>query len=207
MVAVLALIKIAEGLQAGALNELDWQALDGPVCGFRQPKRSATMSYSNLLSPTFFTFLLEIERDLAAQVRLLGCIACGGPLHQGHYQRKPRGYGRGARSRVDTTRFSFCCGKCRGRKKPVSVRFLGRRVYWGVIVVLATALCAGLSLRRGRQLSEQIGVAVRTIERWREWWLSDFTASPVGQALRGQFLPAAAQRFAGRVAAPRAAHG
>lgn len=150
------------------------------------------MSYSNLLSPTFFTFLLEIDRDLAAQVRLLGCIACGGPLHQGHYQRKPRGYGSGAASRVDTTRFSFCCGKCRGRKKPVSVRFLGRRVYWGVIVVLATALCAGLSLRRGRQLSEQIGVPVRTIERWREWWLSDFTASPVWQALRAQFLPAVA---------------
>ena len=74
----------------------------------------------------------------------------------------------------------------------MSVRFLGRRVHWGVIVVLATALCAGLSLRRGRQLSEQIGVPVRTIERWREWWLSDFTASPVWQALHGQFLPAVA---------------
>ena len=71
----------------------------------------------------------------------------------------------------------------------MSVRFLGRRVYWGVIVVLATALCAGLTLRRGRQLSEQIGVPARTIERWRQWWLNEFTTSPVWLALRGRFLP------------------
>ena len=147
------------------------------------------MSYSTLLSPTFFAFLLEIDRDLAEGVRLLGCIACGGPLHQGHYQRKPRGYGCGARSPMDTIRFSFCCGTCRGREKPVSVRFLGRRVYWGVMVVLATALCAGLNLRRGQELSEQIGVPVRTIERWRQWWLNQFTTSAVWLALRGRFLP------------------
>jgi hypothetical protein len=72
---------------------------------------------------------------------------------------------------------------------PASVRFLGRRVYWGATVVLATALCAGLSLRRGRQLSEQFGVPVLTILRWRRWWLNDFAASPLWQALRGRFMP------------------
>ena len=147
------------------------------------------MSHSTLLSPTFFSFLLEIDRESATEARLLGCLACGGPLHQGHYQRKPRGYGCGARSPMDTIRFSFCCGDCRKRSKPVSVRFLGRRVYWSVMVVLATALCAGLNLRRGQQLCEQLGVPVRTILRWRQWWLSDFTTSPVWLALRGRFLP------------------
>lgn len=69
------------------------------------------------------------------------------------------------------------------------MRFLGRRVYWGVLVVLATALCAGLSLRRGRQLSEQLGVPALTLMRWREWWLTTFTTTAVWQSLRGRLLP------------------
>ena len=72
---------------------------------------------------------------------------------------------------------------------PASVRFLGRRVYWGVVVLLATALSAGLNLRRGRQLTEQLGVPGLTLERWRQWWLNDFTRTAVWQELRGKLLP------------------
>jgi len=54
---------------------------------------------------------------------------------------------------------------------------------------LATALCSGLSLRRGRQLSQQLGVPVLTILRWRQWWLTKFTTSAVWLNLRGRFLP------------------
>ena len=75
---------------------------------------------------------------------------------------------------------------------PASVRFLGRRVYWGVVVLLATALCSGLNLRRGRQLTEQLGVPALTLERWRQWWLSGFTRTAVWQELRGRLLPALA---------------
>jgi hypothetical protein len=146
------------------------------------------MSQSTLLSPAFFLFLEAIDREHAAVIRLQGC-SCGGPLHQGHFQRKPRWGGAHAVGAVDTTRFSYCCGTCRQRSTPASVRFLGRRVYWGATVVLATALCAGLSLRRGRQLSEQIGVPVLTILRWRQWWLNDFAAGALWQALRGRFMP------------------
>lgn len=56
-------------------------------------------------------------------------------------------------------------------------------------MVLATALCSGLSLRRGRQLSEQLGVPVLTLLRWRQWWLTRFTTSAVWFDLRGRFLP------------------
>ena len=146
------------------------------------------MSHGTLLSPAFFLFLEAIDRERAQAVRLLGC-SCGGPLHQGHFQRKPRWGGTRARGAVDTTRFSFCCGACRQRTMPASVRFLGRRVYWGATVVLATALCCGLSLRRGTQLSEQFDVPIQTILRWRQWWLNDFVASPLWQVLRGRFLP------------------
>lgn len=144
------------------------------------------MCQSAVLKPAFFAFLFEIDRNHAASVRSRGC-ACGGPLHQANYERKPNGGPRGAQ--IDTTRLSFCCGACRRRCTPGSVRFLGRRVYWGVVVVLATALCAGLSLRRGRQLSQQLGVPVPTLERWRTWWLTGFTTSPVWRTLAGAFLP------------------
>jgi len=62
-------------------------------------------------------------------------------------------------------------------------------VYWGAIVILATALCSGLSLRRGQKLSQQLGVPPSTILRWRQWWLTQFTASAVWQTLRGKLLP------------------
>lgn len=139
-----------------------------------------------LQDPAFFAFLLHIDKDHAATVRLQGC-SCGGPLHQANYARKPRGGP--CVKLVDTTRLSFCCGHCRVRHTPASVRFLARRVYWGAVVVLATALCSGLNLRRGRQLSQQLGVPVLTILRWRHWWLTQFTTSAVWLDLRGRFVP------------------
>lgn len=147
------------------------------------------MCQSVLCNPAFFELLLRIDEDHAAECRLLGC-SCGGPLHQANYERKPNGVAPGIVP--DTTRFSFCCGICRRRCTPESVRFLGRRVYWGAVVLLATALCSGLNLRRGRQLSHQLGVPVRTIERWRLWWLTRFTLSAVWRDLRGRFLPVVA---------------
>lgn len=143
------------------------------------------MCQSILQNPAFFAFLFHIDQDHAATIRLQGC-SCGGPLHQANYERKPRGPCSAA---VDPTRFSYCCGDCRRRCTPESVRFLGRRVYWGAMVVLATALCSGLNLRRGQWLSEQLGVPVLTILRWRQWWLAGFTITAVWCDLRGRLLP------------------
>ena len=118
-----------------------------------------------LQDPAFFKFLLCIDQDRAAAVRALGCPCCSGPLHVGDFKRKPRGPLRDPL--VSTIRLSFSCGHCRVRCMPASVRFLGRRVYWGAWVLLATALCSGLSLRRGRQLTQQLSVPVLTLLRWR----------------------------------------
>ena len=150
-----------------------------------------------LHDPAFFKFLLCIDQEHAAAVRALGCPCCGGPLHVGDFKRKPRGPLRDPL--VSTIRFSFACGHCRLRCMPASVRFLGRRVYWGAVVLLATALCSGLSLRRGRQLTQQLSVPVLTLLRWRQWWLSEFTSTAVWQELRGKLLPplAAAELPAG----------
>lgn len=145
------------------------------------------MCQSVLRNPAFFALLLRVDQDRAAAVRSRGCTHCGGPLHQSNYERKPNGGP--VCDTADTSRLSFCCGHCRLRCTPESVRFLGRRVYWGVVVLLATALCSGLNLRRGQRLSEQLGVPVRTILRWREWWLTGFPASPLWLDLSGRFLP------------------
>ena len=70
-------------------------------------------------------------------------------LHRACYPRKPRGVG-GARDATYEHRLSFCCATdgCRRRITPPSVRFLGRKVYLGVIVIVVSALEQGLSAAR-----------------------------------------------------------
>jgi hypothetical protein len=143
---------------------------------------------SILQSTAFFSFLLDIDRDLAGEACALGCRCCGGRLHRAAYPRKPRG----AQCPLDPAyrqRFSFCCATCRRRTTPYSVRFLGRRVYLGVVMTLACALSAGLSLRRASVLTVHLQVSLRTLQRWRHWWLEDFVQTPFWQAKRALFMP------------------
>lgn len=89
-------------------------------------------------------------------------------------------------------RHSFCCSRegCRKRLTPASVRFLGRRVYLGVVVVLVSAMCHGLTPERVRKLRVRLGnVDRRTLDRWRVWWRDMFVATSLWKRLRGQ-LPA-----------------
>lgn len=109
------------------------------------------------------------------------------------YPRKPRG-GLEDLGPAYTTRLSFCCAEdgCRRRVTPPSVRYLGRRVYLDAVVVLITAMRAGLTARRGAQLRAWLGVSVRTVARWRAWWRERFPASPFWREQRGRFVPALA---------------
>jgi hypothetical protein len=128
--------------------------------------------------------LTRIDTELAAQARERGC-GCGGALHRSDYPRKVRGIN------VEAKRDSFCCAQegCRRRTTPESVRFLGRRVYAGFIVVLLTALQHGLTVERVRTLQEHLGVDRRTLERWREWWTEHFARSAPWRTQRGRFVP------------------
>lgn len=129
--------------------------------------------------------LTQIDADLAAQACALGCPHCPGALHRSDYPRKVRGVN------VEAWRDSFCCAAegCRRRLTPESVRYLGRRIYAGFIVVLVTALRHGPSPERVRVLQEQLGVDRRTLERWRSWWLEHFARSPSWRTARGSFVP------------------
>jgi len=137
----------------------------------------------------FFELLHALDRDLADQTRIRGC-PCGGRLHQAHYPRKPRG-GPADLSPDRERRFSFCCGRdgCRRRRTPPSLRFLGRRVYFGVVVVLVTAMAHGTTPRRAAELRTQLGVDRRTLARWRHWWQEHLPISSFWREHGARFSP------------------
>lgn len=149
------------------------------------------MSLLKLIGDAKFYHVLEgIDAEIAGAVRRAGCRVCGGALHSASYPRKPRG-GPADLPAGYERRASFCCAVdgCRKRATPSSVRFLGRRVYLGAVVVLASALQQGVSAFRASRLKELFGVSRRTLERWRSWWLETFPASRFWQSLRGRFMP------------------
>lgn len=146
------------------------------------------MCHAVLGSSTFWSFLLLLDHDLAADARVAGCLFCGGALHSARYPRKPRGVERSVLGVAYETRLSFCCDRdgCRRRMTPPSVRFLGRRVFLGAVVVLATALAHGLNGRRTAVLCVQFSVSTRTLRRWRAWWVETFVASATWSAIRAR---------------------
>lgn len=90
----------------------------------------------------------------------------------------------------------------------MSVRFLGRRVYLSLTVVLTSARLAGQRSTAAR-LSDELNIPVRTLERWRQWWRQQFPLTPLWQAHGARFMPPAdtallpaslLERFAGEAA-------
>jgi len=135
----------------------------------------------------FFRLLHRIDQELALQARAKGCQFCGGVLHCSNYPRKPRACL--AEVREDfARRFSFCCNRCRKRCTTTSVRFLGRRVYLGLAVVLVSARHAG-QIPAAARLGNGLGVPVRTLERWRQWWQTGLSMTPLWQAQCARFMP------------------
>lgn len=146
--------------------------------------------YHNLpQDASFWKFLLSVDQDLAGKASRKGC-GCGGRLHRADFPRKPRGasklpekYG---------SRYSFCCDRdgCRKRMTPPSVRFLGRKVYLGVIVILVAAMRHGPSPRRACVLAKEFGADRRTIARWQVFWQEHVPQTPFWKKKRGRLTPA-----------------
>jgi hypothetical protein len=148
-----------------------------------------------LADARFPAAILKFDEDLAARARGAGCDECGGRLDSAAYPRKPRG-ALVALPGSYATRFSFCCAVegCRVRHTPPSLRFLGRRVYLGAVVVLATAMQQGVTPMRAGRLRELIGVDRRTLARWREWWRVTFVESSFWKGAKAAFSPPADER-------------
>ena len=135
-------------------------------------------------------WLERVDGELARTVRARGCTHCGKALHSAMYPRKPRGGPADILDRWDK-RASFCCEKegCRKRHTPPSVRFLGRKVYLGVVVVLVAAMMHGPNGRRVAQLHDALGIDTRTLKRWRQWWREHFVRTAFWKARRSRFMP------------------
>lgn len=142
------------------------------------------MYAETLRDPAFFRFLLRIDEEFADQAREQGCRRCGGPLHVSDFPRKPRGCP-AAVVEDYSWRFSFTCGRCEQRTTASSVRFLGRRVYVAVVLMLSSPPRS----QAEQELRDQLSIPPRTVQRWRRWWRSDFLRTPFWQAARSRFMP------------------
>jgi Homeodomain-like domain len=137
----------------------------------------------------FFRLQQEIDLDECRRVQALGCPDCGGPLDRNDHARKPRGLPF-QHFASDPRRLNLCCRHCRAHNMPESVVYLGRRVYVGVVVALASILVSGLTPRRLARVQAALGVSAQTVRRWRRWWQAGFVASRVWVERRGSFVPA-----------------
>lgn len=149
------------------------------------------MWHELLRSGRLYELLQRIDEELCDELRGRGCAHCGGRLDAAHYPRKPRG-GPDDLAPQYERRLSLCCARdgCRKRATPASVRFLGRRVYLGAVVVLVSALQNGPTPKRLARLRELLGVSRRTVQRWRRWWLDDFVRTACWRAGRARVMPA-----------------
>jgi len=137
---------------------------------------------------SFFSVLYQIDQEMAERVRQKGCVRCGGRLDRGSYARKPRG------SPVDIPeeyceRLSLCCSAegCRARALPPSCLFMGRRVYWGAVVLLVVALRQGRDTGySARKIQERYDVTRSTLRRWMGYFREGFPQSSSWKRLRGR---------------------
>ena len=140
-----------------------------------------------LCSVTIFSILFDLDVNHAEMVRRQGCPICGGPLHYGRYKRNPVGYFLDLPEEY-LIRQGLCCGHCRSRTLPPSCLFMGRKRAFRCAVLIF------LTLRHNREkpaieLSEILGIHVRTLRRWVAHFRDEFPSSDVWQRLRGFVSP------------------
>jgi hypothetical protein len=141
----------------------------------------------------FLAGLAEFDAAYARKVRETGCQHCDrGPLDRADYPRKARGE-LGEASEAFEQRLSFCCREegCRKRSTPPSLRFLGRKVYFAVLVIVASVSGqVGRSCDAQRNGPRIMGVPARTVRRWLEWWQTVFALSPLFAEAKGYLAQA-----------------
>lgn len=130
---------------------------------------------SQLIDTCFFETLLEADRELAGRARAAGCPYCGGRLDVSNYGRKPRGLAIEWEGYC-CKRLSFCCRLCRRRVTPVSVRFLGRKVYWALVLI-------------SEKFRSFLNISKKTLRRWKVFWGTIFSLKHVFMKIVRGLLP------------------
>ena len=67
------------------------------------------------------------------------------------------------------------------------MRFLGRRVYLALVVVLSSSRHAGSN--SAAPLLTSLAIPLRTLERWRAWWRDEFMQTTLWLGACGAFMP------------------
>ena len=143
---------------------------------------------SNLLKDSrTFEFLQEIEQDSEKLAASDPCRFCDDRLHRAFYERTPRAPGLD----LFKIRPSFCCRRdgCRRRHTPALVRFLGRKVYVSIVVVLVAAMTQGASPKRLCTLQAELGISPQTVRRWGQFWRGAFSTQRSWRYQKGNFMP------------------
>lgn len=149
--------------------------------------RLPKVSHFLVSDPILFSSLAFFDAELARETREAGCPHCGEALHQANYPRKPRGVPEDQRSNF-SFRFSFCCSRCRRRVTSPSLRFLGRKVFAGLIVVLASCREGPISAWFS-SVSKAYGISMRTLWRWRSFWVETVPRTTFWQEAKGRLMP------------------
>ena len=134
------------------------------------------MYHPLLTDARFHNSLFDLDRLIAEQVRQSQCPLCFGNLNQSNFPRKPRGVPEGTDPDYHI-RFSLCCSTdgCRKRFTPPSMRFLSRKVYSSVVIILIFLLKPETDESRLETINTLLGttLSVETLRRWRHFWTKD----------------------------------
>jgi hypothetical protein len=87
---------------------------------------------------------------------------------------------------------SLCCGLegCRRRTLPPSLLFWGRRVYWGGVILVLTALREGrIKGCTAARLARLYGVTRPTLRRWLRYFHEIFPTTAAWRLLCARLLP------------------
>jgi len=140
-----------------------------------------------LASVEFHVELVEADLEIARSLQARGCPrrGCGGRLHRADFPRKVRGLAADDTS-LFASRVGLCCGWCRRRVLPATVRFFGRSSYAFIasLIAVTTTLAGGIA--PGARL---VGAAWATVARWIRFLQYDLACRGEWQAARGR-LPA-----------------
>jgi hypothetical protein len=148
------------------------------------------MRSSVLDDPRLYPFLCTVDGEFAAAVQAAGCPQCGAVLHSARYPRRIRGIALQGQTTHDY-RASFCCSRdgCRRRVTPASVRFLGRKRFLSVVVLLVSAARYGARPRLAQSLQRAYGISRSTLVRWQRWWRETVPQTAFWVEAKTRFTP------------------
>jgi hypothetical protein len=156
------------------------------------------MYHSSLIISSFWKTFPTLDTKIAQEfIKTAQCKKCGCCIfYQSDYPRKPRGFPEEIEKNIPdiffSIRISYRCSNCRKRITPPSIRYLGRKIYISVLILLASRLIEqgreaegiGITLKAIKAILEDF-VPARTVNRWLTWWQESVWQSPIWKANQG----------------------